>query len=181
MNNHKSTTTYTTHKHHIIPKHMGGLDHPDNIVVLTVEEHSMAHLLLFITHGKWQDKIAWKALSGKMLRPEAFSQSVKAGIDNMPPEASAAMKEKQSIAKKGIPLSDEHRAALKVGHANMTPEAKQAHSDNTSAGWTNMSDENKRMRNAKVSKGLTGKLRTSEAKSAISEGLKRYWLRKSAQ
>jgi hypothetical protein len=31
------------HKHHIIPKHMGGTDDSDNLVELTIEEHAEAH------------------------------------------------------------------------------------------------------------------------------------------
>jgi hypothetical protein len=56
----------TTHKHHIIPKHMGGSNDPSNLIELSVEEHANAHKLLFETHGKWQDYIAWKALSGQI-------------------------------------------------------------------------------------------------------------------
>jgi hypothetical protein len=43
---------------------MGGSNDPSNIVELTVEEHADAHRLLWEKHGKWQDEIAWKALSG---------------------------------------------------------------------------------------------------------------------
>lgn len=55
-----------THKHHIIPKHMGGSNDPSNLVELTVEEHAEAHRVLWETHGKWQDFLAWKALSGQI-------------------------------------------------------------------------------------------------------------------
>jgi hypothetical protein len=53
---------YLTHKHHIIPKHAGGTNHPDNIVVLTVEEHAEAHRLLWEEHQNKWDYIAWKTL-----------------------------------------------------------------------------------------------------------------------
>ena len=59
-------TTKFTHKHHIIPKHAGGTDDPSNIVELTVEEHAQAHLELFEKHGRWQDKLAWRGLSGQI-------------------------------------------------------------------------------------------------------------------
>ena len=52
------------HEHHIIPKHMGGSNDPSNLIVLTVEEHSEAHRLLFLHHGKQEDYIAWLALAG---------------------------------------------------------------------------------------------------------------------
>ena len=35
------------HKHHIIPKHMGGSDDDNNIIELTIEEHAQAHKILF--------------------------------------------------------------------------------------------------------------------------------------
>lgn len=58
------------HKHHIIPKHAGGTDDPSNIVELTVEEHAEAHRLLYEEHGRWQDKLAWRALSGQIGKEE---------------------------------------------------------------------------------------------------------------
>ena len=52
------------HKHHIVPKHMGGTDDPSNLIELTVEEHAEAHRKLYEQHGKWQDKVAWQGLTG---------------------------------------------------------------------------------------------------------------------
>lgn len=59
-----SKTIY--HNHHIIPKHMGGTDDPSNLVRLTVEEHAEAHRNLYEEYGRWQDYLAWKALSGQI-------------------------------------------------------------------------------------------------------------------
>ena len=56
----------SSHKHHIIPRHMGGSNHSSNIVVLSVEEHAEAHRKLYEEHGKWQDKIAADMLSGQI-------------------------------------------------------------------------------------------------------------------
>lgn len=63
-----------THKHHIIPKHMGGSDDSSNIIELTVEEHAQAHKDLFEKYGNWQDEIAWKALSGRIGREEIIRE-----------------------------------------------------------------------------------------------------------
>ena len=52
------------HKHHIIPKHMGGSDDPSNIVELTVAEHAEAHKKLYEEFGHLQDKLAWQGLLG---------------------------------------------------------------------------------------------------------------------
>ena len=38
------------HKHHILPKHMGGSDDPSNIIELTREEHAKEHLKLYQQH-----------------------------------------------------------------------------------------------------------------------------------
>ncbi len=58
------------HRHHIIPRHMGGTDDPDNIQVLTVEEHAIAHLKLYEKYGKYEDYCAYLMLSGKNKDPE---------------------------------------------------------------------------------------------------------------
>jgi hypothetical protein len=52
------------HTHHIVPKHMGGSDDPNNLTELTIEEHAEAHRKLYEQHGRWQDKVAWQGLLG---------------------------------------------------------------------------------------------------------------------
>lgn len=59
-----------THKHHIIPKHMGGTNDKSNIIELTVEGHAEAHRNLFEEYGNWQDYAAWQGLSGRMSKEE---------------------------------------------------------------------------------------------------------------
>jgi len=51
------------HRHHIIPKHMGGTDDPANIKRLTRKKHAEAHRLLYEEYGKREDLWAWKFLS----------------------------------------------------------------------------------------------------------------------
>ena len=48
-----STDIY--HNQHIIPRHAGGTDDPDNIARLTVSEHAEAHCKLYEEYGRWQD------------------------------------------------------------------------------------------------------------------------------
>ena len=51
------------HKHHIIPRHMGGTNDPSNLIELTPEEHAEAHRKLWEEHGRWQDYCAWVGLA----------------------------------------------------------------------------------------------------------------------
>lgn len=67
------------HLHHIVPKHMGGTDDPSNLVELSVEEHAEAHKKLFEKHGKWEDELAWKALSGQIEMSEASKEAKRQG------------------------------------------------------------------------------------------------------
>lgn len=58
------------HTHHIIPRHNGGTDDPSNLVELTIEEHAEAHRILYETHGRWQDYVAWRGLLGLITEEE---------------------------------------------------------------------------------------------------------------
>lgn len=59
------------HIHHIIPKHMGGTDDPENLIELTIEEHAEAHRVLYEQHNNEYDRIAWLSLSGQINISEA--------------------------------------------------------------------------------------------------------------
>ena len=52
------------HRHHILPRHAGGTDDPDNFVEVTVEEHAELHLSLFLEYGRYEDWIACQGLAG---------------------------------------------------------------------------------------------------------------------
>lgn len=60
------------YKHHIIPKHewklrfgnLDGVDASDNICYLTLEQHILAHKMLYEQFGRWQDDLAVKMMSG---------------------------------------------------------------------------------------------------------------------
>jgi hypothetical protein len=69
------------HMHHIIPRHMGGTDDPDNLIRLTIEEHAEEHRKLYEKYGKKEDYWAWKGLAGIIPRKELISEILKeAGI-----------------------------------------------------------------------------------------------------
>lgn len=54
------------HKHHIVPRHAGGTDDPSNLVELTVEDHAIAHKVLYGFYKREYDRIAWMTLSGQI-------------------------------------------------------------------------------------------------------------------
>jgi len=66
-----------THKHHIIPKHIGGTNEPSNIVELSIEDHATAHKILYEKYGRWQDRVAWLSLSGIMKDEERIYEILK--------------------------------------------------------------------------------------------------------
>lgn len=79
------------HWHHIIPKHAGGSNEPENLIRLTIPEHAEAHRKLYEEHGRIQDKIAWLMLSGKtdegeILRKELAIIKRKEWQENNPEE-----------------------------------------------------------------------------------------------
>lgn len=120
-----------THKHHIIPKHMGGTDEPSNLIQLTPEEHAEAHRKLYEEHGHWQDYAAWQGLSGRMSKEEIIRY-------------------KLSETHKGKKLSPEHIEILRekgkklVGDKNPMYGKTFNHSDETRLKISeNMKDKNK--------------------------------------
>jgi hypothetical protein len=62
-----------SHLHHIVPKHMGGTDDPNNLIELSIEDHAEAHKKLFEEHGHWQDYLAWQGLSKMIPHEELIS------------------------------------------------------------------------------------------------------------
>ena len=91
----KSLNKSMKHIHHILPKYLGGTDHPSNLVELTVDEHAEAHRLLYEQHNNWQDYCAWQALSGRIGQEEALrmAQGMANKGKKRSPETIAKMKE----------------------------------------------------------------------------------------
>ena len=61
------------HRHHIVPKHMGGDDTVYNLIYLTPEEHAKAHLELYELYGKYEDAQAFNTLSSQWLDGRSIS------------------------------------------------------------------------------------------------------------
>ena len=99
------------HKHHIIPRHMGGQDSAGNLVELTVEEHAEAHRILFEEHGRWQDELAWKGLSGQIGNEEVTRLAISRA--NKGKVISEEHKRRISEGKKGKKFTEAHKQALR--------------------------------------------------------------------
>lgn len=52
------------HIHHIVPVHAGGSDEIDNLVMLSIEDHAIAHKELYEKYGNIKDYQSYKLLAG---------------------------------------------------------------------------------------------------------------------
>ena len=125
---------------------MGGTDHPSNLVRLTIEEHAEAHRKLFEEHGRWQDEIAWKTLSGQISNAEAIKMAQKiANTGDKNPTKNPEVRKKMSEAHKGKKLSEEHKQKIREKSIFLTeknpgknPSEETRKKMSTShVGWTN--------------------------------------------
>ncbi len=62
-------TTY--HIHHIVPRHAGGTNDPENLVRVTIEEHAELHFARYLQYGELGDWLAAFSLSGQISNSEA--------------------------------------------------------------------------------------------------------------
>jgi hypothetical protein len=103
------------HKHHIIPKHAGGTDDPENLIELTVEEHAEAHRKLYEEDGRWQDLVAWKALSGQITTDEARREATRRTWTGRKHTDEARKNIREGLAKANIirgPRDDETKSKI---------------------------------------------------------------------
>jgi hypothetical protein len=60
------------HRHHIIPRHLGGGDEEENLTPpVSIQIHAEFHRQLYEEMGLKEDLIAWKALSGRITGEQA--------------------------------------------------------------------------------------------------------------
>ena len=85
------------HKHHIIPKHMGGSNDPSNLIELTREEHANEHLKLYHQHGKKQDLGAYYLLTGQTDEAMKICQSLGGQVQGPKNRDSGHMKNIQPL------------------------------------------------------------------------------------
>lgn len=159
------------HKHHIIPRHMGGTDDPSNLIELTVEEHAEAHRKLWEQYGNIKDYCAWKGLEGTIGKEEI----VRLLMDPTGRVHTEETKQKMSEAHKGRVFTEEHRKNISKSREGM--KLSEEHRANISKGLegnTNMvgkklGEETKK----KISKSLEGNKRWSSNPNVSEEERKR--------
>ena len=166
------------HKHHIIPKHMGGSNDINNLIELTIEEHALAHKELFEKYGKWQDKVAWKALSGQIGKEEIISEIIK----NVNENRIFSEETRQLIRNYNLGRKHTSETKLKMSEfRKLNPPRVGPHKEETKRKISEslkgvvppnkgkkMSEEQKR----KISQSKTGKKQTEETKQKISNSMK---------
>jgi len=128
------------HKHHIIPRHMGGTDDPENLIEVTVEQHAELHKQLWEELGHWEDELAWKALSGQITAQEATLEAIrKVQLGRKKSEAEIQkMKLAWSIRKsdpnfvpsmRGRTHSEKTKAKMKISRQGRKPNLGNKHSE----------------------------------------------------
>lgn len=103
---HHCTSTRGYHKHHIIPKSLGGSNDFENIAILTPREHFIAHMLLVkMTSGIYKSKMAFalKRFGGKNTG-KSFDTASKLISKAFSGSGNPMF---------GKPLSEEHRAKIR--------------------------------------------------------------------
>ena len=164
------------HKHHIIPKHMGGTDDPNNLVELTIEEHAEAHRILYEQHGRWQDRVAWQGLAGLVGHDEILKEmnAARRGAGHPFYGKKRSIETKQKISKaltghtvseetrklwkeqrKGRTVSEETRQKISAGN-----KGKVISEEHLAVLRQPKSEEHKQ----KISSGNKGKIRSEENK-----------------
>ena len=149
------------HKHHIIPKHAGGSNDPDNFVYLTIEEHAKAHKKLYEEYGRWEDRLAYEGLSGQIGKDEIWEEIYKNRKTFLGRKHTEETKKKISESKKR-----QERLGLTKSH---NEEWRKNQSEKL-MGHT-VSEEQRK----KVSASLKGKSKSEEHKRKLSENKKKWW------
>jgi hypothetical protein len=99
---------------------MGGNDDSSNLVRLTIEEHAEAHRILFEEHQRYEDWLAWKALSGQLQNQEInYHKAAIGGKNSMPREKRVAIGKMYGFKKgnvphnKGVAMTDSQKKKLR--------------------------------------------------------------------
>lgn len=106
------------HKHHIIPKHMGGDNNPLNLINVSIPMHAALHKDLFKHLHKIEDFIAWKCLEGKSEECEIQRIELsKQGFEKFKNSPKFQIfKDNISKSLSGKKLSNSHKMSISLGN-----------------------------------------------------------------
>lgn len=107
----------TLHRHHIVPRHIGGTDDKSNLTVLSIKEHALVHHILFRLHRRHQDFIAWRCLRAIALHGITNPWNVPEYREWMLPKVKANLKKAHCI-----------KGGIAGGNANLPYLKQQFHS-----------------------------------------------------
>tara|TARA_R110000772_G_scaffold53243_1_gene121895 strand:- start:68 stop:874 length:807 start_codon:yes stop_codon:yes gene_type:complete len=65
------------HKHHIIPRYMGGTDDVQNLVEVSITQHAMFHYCNYQLWNNIEDYVAWRGLSHQVSEAEFLIEKFK--------------------------------------------------------------------------------------------------------
>jgi len=133
------------HRHHIIPKYMGGTDEDSNIAYLTPEDHAKEHLRLFEEYGRYEDAQAYNSLKKHWLGSRTLN---------------------------GYKQSPEHIAKriANIDYAAISEKTKGRPGHTTGMTFGPLSEERKK----KISDANRGQVRSAATRKNISEATRKY-------
>ena len=126
--------------HHIVPKHMGGSNDPDNLQQLTIEEHAQAHLELHEKHGDERDLLAHRMLLGQITTAEArLARAKLPKNDSHKKKISESMKGEKN-PQYGKPTSKKQKESVRIANSVPKPHVsenmKKLHAEGKARQWT---------------------------------------------
>ena len=93
------------HKHHIIPKHAGGSDEENNLIEVSLTQHTMWHYANWCLWARLEDRLAYRGLGGQvqgeeLSREKRLLGQIAGGKTSTPAKAEAARKNQKLAAAK---------------------------------------------------------------------------------
>ena len=176
------------HLHHRIPRHAGGGDEPENLVLLTVPEHAEAHFALYLEHGNPRDLQAALGLAGLIGKEELHTEACRRGglshrgkkrseetkkLMRKPhgPKHTAESRKKISEARKGKKLSEEHKQKISKSLEGNTRSLGHKASEETKAKLSAAGKGNQRAKG----KGVKGDTPANRARAAATKARWAKW------
>tara|TARA_R110002074_G_scaffold85510_2_gene189053 strand:- start:1097 stop:1684 length:588 start_codon:yes stop_codon:yes gene_type:complete len=164
-------------RHHIIPRHIGGLDEEDNYTYLTHREHIIAHWLLWKLHGRSEDRIAAQSMSGKDIKVAYHSEESRRKMSEAKKGTYIPWnkgKKTGQQARLGAVLSEETKKKISASTKGRIPWNKGKKIGDKCKPKGGLSDETRR----KLSANQQGRVYSEEAKRNMSIAQQKRWQKK---